>query len=128
MYNVDDAIAKIDGYVISISGGGPFVGESKLIKIDEVRAHRGLREHRDQQRRCPGPARGRRRRADADEAARPADARAGAPMPTPAARRGRRRSQATIQRLAGQDAAVAAEAAGGVRALRGAAAAEQARE
>ena len=37
MYNVDDAIAKIDGYVISISGGGPFVGESKLIKIDEVR-------------------------------------------------------------------------------------------
>ena len=27
MYNVDDAIAKIDGYVISISGGGPFVGE-----------------------------------------------------------------------------------------------------
>ena len=50
MYNVDDAIAKIDGYVISISGGGPFVGESKLIKIDEVQAHRGLREHRDQQR------------------------------------------------------------------------------
>jgi hypothetical protein len=37
MYNVDDAIAKIDGYVISVSGGGPFVGESKLIKIDEVR-------------------------------------------------------------------------------------------
>ena len=27
MYNVDDAIAKIDGYVISIAGGGPFVGE-----------------------------------------------------------------------------------------------------
>jgi ribonuclease G len=37
MYNIDDAIAKIDGYVISIAGGGPFVGESKLIKIDEVR-------------------------------------------------------------------------------------------
>ena len=37
MYNVDDAIAKIDGYVISIAGGGAFVGESKLIKIDEVR-------------------------------------------------------------------------------------------
>ena len=52
MYNVDDAIAKIDGYVISISGGGPFVGESKLIKIDEVQAHGGLREHRDQQRRA----------------------------------------------------------------------------
>ena len=38
MYNVDDAIAKIDGYVISIAGGGPFVGEIKLIKIDEVRS------------------------------------------------------------------------------------------
>jgi ribonuclease G len=37
MYNVDDAIAKIDGYVISISGGGPFVGERKLIRIDEVK-------------------------------------------------------------------------------------------
>jgi ribonuclease G len=37
MYNVDDAIAKIDGYVISVAGGGPFVGESKLIKIDEVK-------------------------------------------------------------------------------------------
>jgi ribonuclease G len=37
MYNVDDAIAKIDGYVISISGGGPFVGERKLVRIDEVK-------------------------------------------------------------------------------------------
>ena len=37
MYNVDDAIAKIDGYVISISGGGPFVGERKLIRINEVK-------------------------------------------------------------------------------------------
>jgi ribonuclease G len=37
MYNVDDAIAKIDGYVISISGGGPFVGERRLVRINEVR-------------------------------------------------------------------------------------------
>ena len=37
MYNVDDAIAKIEGYVISIAGGGPFVGEKKLIRIDEVK-------------------------------------------------------------------------------------------
>jgi ribonuclease G len=37
MYNVDDAIAKIDGYVISISGGGRFVGEKKMIRIDEVK-------------------------------------------------------------------------------------------
>jgi ribonuclease G len=37
MYNVDDAIAKIDGYVISISGGGPYVGERKLVRINEVK-------------------------------------------------------------------------------------------
>jgi ribonuclease G len=37
MYNIDDAIAKIDGYVISVSGGGPFVGERKLVRINEVR-------------------------------------------------------------------------------------------
>jgi ribonuclease G len=37
MYNVDDAIAKIDGYVISIAGGGPHVGERKLIRINEVK-------------------------------------------------------------------------------------------
>jgi ribonuclease G len=37
MYNVDDAIAKVNGYVISISGGGPYVGEKRLIRIDEVR-------------------------------------------------------------------------------------------
>lgn len=37
MYNADDAIAKIDGYVISISGGGPYVGEQKLVRIKEVK-------------------------------------------------------------------------------------------
>ena len=51
MYNVDDAIAKIDGYVISIAGGGPHVGEKKLIRIDEVKrtaayASRGQRQRR----------------------------------------------------------------------------------
>ncbi|KKK72260.1 hypothetical protein LCGC14_2905650, partial [marine sediment metagenome] len=33
----DDAIAKIHGYVISVSGGGPYVGEKKLVRIDEVK-------------------------------------------------------------------------------------------
>ena len=37
MYNIDDAIAKIDGYVISISGAAPFVGEKVLVRIDEVK-------------------------------------------------------------------------------------------
>ena len=37
MYNIDDAIAKIDGYVISISGAAPYVGDKVLVRIDEVK-------------------------------------------------------------------------------------------
>jgi ribonuclease G len=36
MYNVDDAVAKIDGYVISVSGGGPLVGSKRLVRLTEV--------------------------------------------------------------------------------------------
>jgi ribonuclease G len=36
MYKVDDAVAKIDGYIIEIAGGGKLVGEKRLVRIDEV--------------------------------------------------------------------------------------------
>ncbi|HEX4563756.1 MAG TPA: ribonuclease E/G, partial [Solirubrobacteraceae bacterium] len=36
MYAVDDAVAKIDGYIISISGGAPYVGEKRMVRIEEV--------------------------------------------------------------------------------------------
>jgi ribonuclease G len=36
MYNVDDAVAKIDGYIISVSGGGRFVGAKRLVRIDHA--------------------------------------------------------------------------------------------
>jgi ribonuclease G len=36
MYEVDDAVAKIDGYIISVTGGGPHVGEKRLVRIDEA--------------------------------------------------------------------------------------------
>jgi len=36
MYDVDDAVAKVDGYVISIAGGGPHVGEKRLVRIEEA--------------------------------------------------------------------------------------------
>jgi ribonuclease G len=36
MYDVDDAVAKIDGYVISVVGAGPFVGEKRLVRIEEA--------------------------------------------------------------------------------------------
>jgi ribonuclease G len=36
MYEVDDAVAKIDGYIISIVDGGPHVGEKRLVRIEEA--------------------------------------------------------------------------------------------
>jgi len=36
MYDVDDAVAKIDGYIISVSGGGRFVGAKRLVRIDHA--------------------------------------------------------------------------------------------
>jgi ribonuclease G len=36
MYEVDDAVAKIDGYIISVKGAGPFVGSKRLVRIEEA--------------------------------------------------------------------------------------------
>ncbi len=36
MYDVDDAVAKIDGYIISIAGAAPHVGEKRMVRIDQV--------------------------------------------------------------------------------------------
>ena len=36
MYNEDDAVAKVDGYVISVGGGVRAIGEKKLVRIDHV--------------------------------------------------------------------------------------------
>jgi ribonuclease G len=36
MYNADDAVARIDSYIVSVTGGGPYVGERKLVRIEEV--------------------------------------------------------------------------------------------
>ncbi|HUR84245.1 MAG TPA: Rne/Rng family ribonuclease [Solirubrobacteraceae bacterium] len=36
MYDVDDAVAKIDGYIISVSGGGRFVGAKRLVRIEHA--------------------------------------------------------------------------------------------
>src|SRR4051794_35721935 len=37
MYNPDDAVAKVDGYIISVTNAVPYVGEKKLVRIDEAR-------------------------------------------------------------------------------------------
>jgi ribonuclease G len=36
MYNDDDAVAKIDGYLIDVVNGVAFVGEKKLVRIEEA--------------------------------------------------------------------------------------------
>ena len=36
MYNADDAVARVDSYIVSVSGAGRFVGERKLVRIEEV--------------------------------------------------------------------------------------------
>ena len=36
MYDEDDAVAKLDGYVISVAGAGSLIGEKRLVRIDSV--------------------------------------------------------------------------------------------
>jgi ribonuclease G len=36
MYNADDAIARVDSYIVSVTGGGRFIGERKLVRIERV--------------------------------------------------------------------------------------------
>jgi ribonuclease G len=36
MYKADDAIARVDSYIVSVTGGGRFVGERKLVRIERV--------------------------------------------------------------------------------------------
>ncbi len=36
MYSPGDAVAKIDGYIISVTGGTPYVGQKHMVRIEEV--------------------------------------------------------------------------------------------
>jgi ribonuclease G len=36
MYNADDAIARVDSYIVSVAGAGGHVGERKLVRIESV--------------------------------------------------------------------------------------------
>jgi ribonuclease G len=36
MYNVDDAVARVDAYIVSVTGGGQHVGERRMVRIDTV--------------------------------------------------------------------------------------------
>jgi ribonuclease G len=36
MYDADDAVARVDSYIVSVSAGGAHVGERRLVRIDSV--------------------------------------------------------------------------------------------
>src|SRR3954453_23480626 len=36
MYNVDDAVARVDSYIVSVTGAGPHVGEQRMVRIETV--------------------------------------------------------------------------------------------
>ena len=36
MYNVDDAVARVDSYIVSVTGGGSHVGEQRMVRIETV--------------------------------------------------------------------------------------------
>jgi ribonuclease G len=36
MYNVDDAVARVDSYIVSVTAGGPHVGEQRMVRIESV--------------------------------------------------------------------------------------------
>ena len=62
MYNADDAVARVDSYIVSVTGGGRFVGERKLVRIERVEraaavaslpASRGVQRRRRRGKRLP---------------------------------------------------------------------------
>jgi ribonuclease G len=36
MYNVDDAVARVESYIVSVTGGGSHVGERRMVRIESV--------------------------------------------------------------------------------------------
>jgi ribonuclease G len=84
MYDVDDAVAKIDGYIISVSGGGRFVGTKKLVRVEHAGRTSatailiGEPEPEPEPVKAPAPTRATRPRRSA---AKPAPAKAAMPEP-----------------------------------------------
>jgi ribonuclease G len=36
MYNIDDAVARVESYIVSVTNGGPHVGERRMVRIESV--------------------------------------------------------------------------------------------
>jgi ribonuclease G len=80
MYDVDDAVAKLDGYIISIGGAARHVGEKRMVRIETVGRTAASALLLD----------------ESGEVVRPVPR----PAPRPAARRTRRRSPKPVERSA----------------------------
>ena len=87
MYDVDDAVAKLDGYIISIAGAARHVGEKRMVRIETVGRTAASALLLD----------------DSGEVIRPAPR----PASRPPARRSRRRSSKPVERPAAIDAPLA---------------------
>ena len=90
MYDVDDAVAKIDGYIISIAGAARHVGEKRMVRIDQVGRTAASALLLD----------------ESGEVVRPAPR----PPSRPIAKRPRRRSSKPVERPAAIDSAPSREA------------------
>jgi ribonuclease G len=89
MYDVDDAVAKLDGYIISIAGAARQVGEKRMVRIETVGRTAASALLLD----------------ETGEVIRPAPR----PAARPAAKRPRRRSSKPVERPAAIDSSAAAE-------------------
>jgi ribonuclease G len=87
MYDVDDAVAKIDGYIISVSGGGRYVGNKRLVRIEHAGRTSATATLLDEPEGAEAPV-----VAPAKPAAAPAPAPAPAPALAPAPARASRRA------------------------------------
>ena len=96
MYSEDDAVAKVDGYLIEVTDAIPYVGEKMLVRIEQAGPHerpRGARRRRRGRRgRDRGAREGARARGQArrHRRAQPAPQGAGARRRRPPPRRSRR--------------------------------------
>jgi len=96
MYNVDDAVARVDSYIVSVTGGGRFVGDRRLVRIESVERSAATASLVGEPNAHPAT--------DAQSVDDAQDAADGGPVQSPASKRrrgrrgGRRRSRARAQK------------------------------
>lgn len=106
MYDMDRAVAKIDGYIVSVSGAGKLIGEKRLVRIESAGRTSADAVLAD------GPEAGASRAASAARRRRVADAPAAGESPRPSSRRPSAALAAAKTDEIGDDTSAAAESTG----------------